>query len=124
MPASLFALILGATIAAASATETTLTGDWKVRNEVAGNVSEMTCTFTQKQSELTGKCVSDATPNGVEISGSVDQAAVSWVYRATYEGNPITLTYRGTFEEGSMRGTLTVEEFNVSGEFSGTPIKK
>ena len=124
MLASLVALILGTTLAAAPAADTTLNGEWKLRNDIAGNVSEMTCTFTQKQTELTGKCVSDAAPNGVEISGSVDQASVSWVYRGTYEGNPITLTYRGTLGDGTLSGSVSVEEFSVSGEFSGAPVKK
>ena len=31
-----------------------LSGEWKVHNDISGNVSDMTCTLTQKGEELTG----------------------------------------------------------------------
>jgi hypothetical protein len=99
------------------------TGEWQVRNDVSGNVSEFTCAFTQKASDLTGGCTTEQGP--VEITGSVQDTSISWVFKSTYNGGPITLTYKGSLgTDGSIAGTLTVEEFSVSGDWTATPVKK
>ena len=117
--------VLALTLAAASIQPAAdkFSGDWKVRNEIAGNVSEMTCSIALKGTDLSGTCGADA--GTFEISGTVDGANVVWVGRTTYEGNPLTLRYTGAVnEEGTMAGTVAVEEFNVSGEFKATAVEK
>src|SRR4051812_23252367 len=95
MSALLLALLLAAPAAAVNAdTQTPLSGEWRVRNDIASNVSEMTCTFTQKDKDLTGGCVTDQAT--VEVVGKVEDTSVSWVFKSVYEGNPITLTYKGS----------------------------
>jgi hypothetical protein len=76
------------------AAENPLTGEWKVRNDIASNVSEMTCSFTQKGEELTGGCATEQ--GNVEITGKVVETSVSWVFKSAYNGGPITLTYKGS----------------------------
>ena len=37
---------------------------------------------------------------------------------------PITLTYKGSLgTDGQLAGAVTVEEFNVTGEFTATAVK-
>jgi len=94
-----------------------------VRNDISGNVSEMTCAFTQKGEELTGGCATEQ--GNVEIAGKVVETSVNWVFKSSYNGGPITLSYKGSLgTDGQLAGAVTVEEFSVSGDFTATPIKK
>jgi len=117
------AAIVAASIAVTPAAENPLTGEWKVRNDIASNVSEMTCSFTQKGEDLTGGCATEQ--GNVEITGKVVESSVSWVFKSAYNGGPITLTYKGSLgTDGQLAGAVTVEEFSVTGDFTATPIKK
>jgi hypothetical protein len=105
------------------AADDTFSGEWKVRNDIAGNVSEMTCTIALKGQDLTGTCVSDVAK--IEIAGTVEGANVVWIGRTTHEGNPLTLRYTGANDgAGTIAGTVAVEEFSVTGEFKATAVKK
>ena len=57
-------------------------GTWTVRADVSGNQSESSCTFTQKESDLTGTCNSDRGP--VMVTGKVDGKTVSWQFDTQY----------------------------------------
>jgi hypothetical protein len=98
-----------------------LSGEWKVHNDISGNVSDMTCTFAQKGEDLTGGCATEQ--GNVEITGKVAETSVSWVFKSAYNGAPITLTYKGSLKDGQVAGAVTVEEFNVTGDFTATPVK-
>ena len=122
MNALIAAVFVAASVAVTSAAENPLTGEWRVRNDIASNVSEMTCTFTQKGEDLTGGCATEQ--GAVEIVGKVVETSVSWVFKSVYNGGPITLTYKGSFgTDGNLAGAVTVEEFNVTGEFTAAPVK-
>ena len=121
------ALLIAATVASLAfvppVADEKFTGEWKIRNDISGNVSEFTCAFTQKVKELTGGCTTEQGP--VEVTGSVEDTSVSWVFKSTYNGGPITLTYKGALgTDGTIAGAVTVEEFSVSGEWTATPVKK
>ena len=123
MNAYFAAAILVSSLAATAHAENPLTGEWKVRNDIASNVSEMTCSFTQKGEELTGGCATEQ--GNVDITGKVVESSVSWVFKSAYNGGPITLTYKGSLgTDGQLAGAVTVEEFSVTGDFTATPIKK
>lgn len=123
MNAVLIAAALTSLAAAAPAADGKFSGEWKIRNDIASNVSEFTCSFTQKAKELTGGCTTEQGP--VEITGSVEDASVSWVFKSVYNGGPITLTYRGSLgTDGNIAGSVTVEEFSVTGEWTATPVRK
>lgn len=99
-----------------------LTGQWAIHNSVAGNESDQECKFTQTDNKLTGTCKSN--DKDVQISGSVDGNKVSWKYDSDYNGTPLTLTYSGTFDEsGKLSGTVNVDPFSVTGDFTATPSK-
>jgi hypothetical protein len=121
--ASISAALLVASLAASAHAENPLTGEWKVRNDIASNVSEMTCSFTQKGEELTGGCATEQ--GNVDITGKVVESSVSWVFKSAYNGAPITLSYKGALgTDGQLAGAVTVEEFSVTGDFTATPVKK
>jgi hypothetical protein len=116
------AVFVTVSVAATPAAENPLTGEWKVRNDIASNVSEMTCSFTQKGEDLTGGCATEQ--GNVEITGKVVETSVNWVFKSAYNGAPITLTYKGSLgTDGQLAGAVTVEEFSVTGEFTATPVK-
>ena len=122
MNALIAAALVAASVALAPAAENPLTGEWKVRNDIASNVSEMTCSFTQKGEALSGGCATEQ--GNVEITGKVVETSVSWVFKSAYNGGPITLTYKGSLgTDGNLAGAVTVEEFNVTGDFTATPVK-
>ena len=60
----LLSLLMTMTSAAA---DPSVNGKWKVHMSVAGNESDQDCTFAQKETSLTGTCVSDR--GTVEVSG-------------------------------------------------------
>jgi hypothetical protein len=119
MPALLTAIFLASALGHTGE----LAGEYRIKNEIAGNVSEMTCTFTQKETSLTGTCVTEQGMTS-EIAGNTQDDKVDWVFKSLYEGNPITLTYKGTLSDGSIRGSVTVEEFSVTGDFMASPVPK
>ena len=119
MNASLIAALLASSVLSGS--DTPLTGEWKVRNDISGNVSEMTCTFTQKGEDLSGGCATEQ--GNVEITGKVVQTSVTWGFKSQYNGGPITLNYKGSLgTDGQLAGAVTVEEFSVTGDFTASAV--
>jgi len=119
MKLPLYSFLLASMAMAAAADNPSLTGKWKVHNDIAGNESDMSCTLTQKDNVLAGPCVSDQ--GTVNITGKVDGKNVSWVFKSEYNGGPITLTYKGTIAaDNKITGTVTVEEYSVDGDFTAT----
>lgn len=120
---SLLAVALAAATALSSPADDKITGEWTVHNEIANNTSEMACTFALKGTDLTGSCKSPEVT--VDIAGKVEETTVSWTYKSTYNGGPITLKYTGSLgTDGNIRGNVAVEEFGVTGDFSATPAAK
>jgi hypothetical protein len=118
-------LILPVALAAAvslQAKPTALAGNWKVSANISGNASEQTCTFTQKEADLTGTCSGER--GSVMITGKVDGKAVNWQFDTQYEGQTLTVYYAGTLETPEkIVGTVNVQPMNVSGEFTATQTK-
>jgi hypothetical protein len=99
-----------------------VTGNWTVRADVSGNQSESNCTFTQKETELTGSCKSDR--GTVMIIGRVEDKTVSWQFDTQYEGQTLTVYYSGTSQSAEkITGTINVQPMNASGEFTATKTK-
>jgi hypothetical protein len=114
--------VLCATPIAFAAEEPSASGRWQVRSMIAGNASEVKCTFTQKAAELSGTCDS-AERGSMSISGAVDGKKVTWSFKSEYNGTPLTVKYEGTLEPGRITGTVAVPEFFVEGEFTATPAE-
>jgi hypothetical protein len=120
---SLFlSFLLGSAAVLAPAGDASLSGKWNIHNNIVGNESDMACTLTQKDSDLTGSCSSDH--GAVPISGKVNEKKVSWTYKSEYNGGPITLTYKGTLDStNKISGSVMVEEYGAEGEFTATQAK-
>jgi len=118
----LFLVLVVASASATAADGPTLNGKWQLHQNIADNESDQTCTFTQKDNDLTGSCSNDK--GSVNITGKVDDKKVIWVYKSEYNGGPITLTYKGTLDSSDkIAGIVSVEEYSVDGEFTATRAK-
>ena len=104
------------------AADDSLSGNWQVRQNIAGNESEQACTFTQTGPELSGSC--ESTRGKVQITGKVQEKKITWSYKSEYNGTPLTVNYTGTLESGKISGTVTVPEFSADGDFTATQSKQ
>jgi hypothetical protein len=108
--------------AAPQAQPGSVAGTWTVTATVSGNQSEQVCTFTQKDSELTGTCKGER--GSFPIFGKVDGKNVTWQFDMEYEGQKLTPVYSGTLESAEkMVGTVDVQGMGVGGEFTATKPK-
>ena len=121
-PLFLSVLLTFTTVPAVPADNPSLSGKWQVHGTISDHELNQNCTFTQKETDLTGSCSSDR--GTVEISGKVDGNKVTWMYKSDYEGNPITLNFEGTLEsETKITGKVSVHEYSVDGDFTATQSK-
>jgi len=105
------------------AAQTSVAGEWQIQRSVGGNESTQTCTFTQKESDLTGTCTS---PSGAaQLTGKVDGKNVTWTFRQeSSQGGTVTVVYKGTLEtDTKMSGSVTAVEYGIDGEFKATKSK-
>jgi hypothetical protein len=117
-----FLLVASAAIAAAGADTATIEGKWAVHASVGGTDSDALCTFTQKETMLSGNCADNA--GTFELNGKVDDKKITWSYKTLYNGSPLLVQYEGTWDPaGKMSGTVSVPDYAVSGEFSATVAK-
>lgn len=99
-----------------------LSGQWSVHNSIAGNESDQECKFVQTDDKLTGSCKSPE--KEVAITGSVEGKNVTWKYASEYNGMALTLVYTATLDDsGKIAGSVEVQPFGVTGEFTATPSK-
>ena len=118
----LVTLFAGVAIVATASAEPSLTGTWQIHASASSHESNYTCTFTHSENELKGTCNPDT--GAVQISGKVSGKKVTWVYKSTYDNAPLTVTFDGTLESaGIIKGSVTAEEYGVTGEFSATQTK-
>jgi hypothetical protein len=117
----LSAAVLVATFAALAATPDSLTGKWTIHSSIAGNESDMTCSFTRADAKLTGSCKGD---KDIPITGGVDGSKVTWKYDTEHDGTPLTLTYAGTLSDSEkFSGSVDVQPYGITGDFTATPSK-
>ena len=110
------------TTALAWAADTSLSGKWQIHGAISDHEINQNCTFTQKDTDLTGSCSSDT--GSVEINGKVDGKKVTWMYKSQYEGSPITVNFEGKLDSDTkITGTVSVPEYSVDGDFTATQSK-
>ncbi|GAC1634918.1 MAG: hypothetical protein NVS9B14_11550 [Candidatus Acidiferrum sp.] len=115
-------ILLAALALPAPADKPSVTGKWMVHLSVEGHENDQECSFTQNKTELNGACKGEK--NDLKVTGSVDDAKVNWKYDSEYQGTPITLTFTGTLAAGKIAGRVDVDPYNVSGDFTATPVKE
>ena len=93
-------------------------GKWNVSANIAGTASELNCSFTQKEAELSGTCSGDQAP--LAVTGKVDGRTVTWQFNTMWEGQALTVIYSGTLEADKISGCVYVQRLGVSGEFTAT----
>jgi hypothetical protein len=118
----LLSLFVGAAALATAADTPSISGNWKLHTSIAGNESDMSCTFTQKDGALSGKCTSDR--GSFDITGKVEGNKAQWSYKSEYNGTPLTVVYEGTVDAAKgITGSVNVPEFSASGDFSAAQSK-
>lgn len=107
---------------AVQAQPASVSGTWTVSNNISGSQSEQTCSFTQKDTELSGTCKGER--GSVSITGKIDGKKVAWQYDTEYEGQKLTPVYTGTLESAEkIVGNVDVQGMGVSGDFTATKTK-
>ena len=113
------AILLAATSSFAASPN--LTGKFAVHNSIAGNESDMTCSFVRTDGTLTGSCKGE---KEIPITGSVDGNKVTWKYDTDHDGTPLTLTYTATLgDSDTFSGSVDVAPYGITGDFTATPSK-
>lgn len=101
-----------------------LTGKWNLHNTVAGSESDQVCTLVQTDNKITGSCKSQDGKD-LAVTGSLDGNKATWKYDSDYNGTTLTLTYTVTLDDsGKVAGSVQVDPFGVSGDFTATPVKE
>ena len=116
-------LLASASALAVPADNVSLSGKWEVHSNVAGNESDVECTFIQKDNDLGGSC---ATDNGDKpLTGKVNGPKITWSYDSEYEGTPLTVKYSGTIDSAAAKlsGSVSVEQFGIDGDFTAALSK-
>jgi hypothetical protein len=99
-----------------------LAGKWSIHSSIAGNESDMECTFAQTDNKLSGTCKSGE--KDLQITGSLDGKKATWKYDSDYNGTPLTVTYTATFDNSDkFSGSVDVQPFGVTGDFTATSSK-
>ncbi|MEO8657380.1 MAG: hypothetical protein ABI693_02875 [Bryobacteraceae bacterium] len=95
-----------------------VSGTWKIDGDVAGNPVQESCTVKQEAEKLTGSC-KGLGDKAWDVTGAVEGQSVTFQHGGEYNGEALTLTYKGTIDAtGAMKGTIDVKPFDVSGDFS------
>lgn len=108
---------LAAVPAIAAAPDTTVAGTWAITGDIQGVDIAETCTIVQQDVVLTGSC---DTPSGkYDLKGKLDGKTVSYSHGGKYQGSDFVITYTGKLaDDGSIAGTMDVDPFSVTGNFT------
>ncbi len=101
-----------------------LSGKWAVHNNIAGNESDQACTFSVADNKISGSCKS-LEDKDLPVTGTVDGNKVTWQFKSDYNGTELTMVYAATLDDsGKISGSVEVQPFGVTGDFSASPSKE
>ena len=101
-----------------------ITGQWSIHNSIAGNDSDQQCAFTVADNKISGSC-KGSDDKTVQVTGSIDGDKLTWKYEMDYNGTALTLVYTATGGDADkITGSVEVQPFGVTGDFSATPSKE
>jgi hypothetical protein len=108
--------LLTASTLSANAQAKSISGQWKLQIDVAGNAAELSCTITQEGTTFKGNC-SDI---GELSNGEIKDGVYSW----GTSGGQSPCTFTGKLNsEGKLVGKVNVLAFGIDGDFSASPVK-
>ena len=109
-------------VAALAAPADSISGTWQIKGEVAGNPLNTTCTIAVAAAKVTGVC-KNAEGKQDPITGEVKEGKVIFEHGGDYQGQELKIIYTATLPSAKeMKGTIEVKPFDVSGEFTATPV--
>ena len=112
-------LSLALLVATSFAADPVLTGTWTLTGDVQGYPINETCLLTQTEAKITGTCKDAQTTR--DVTGTVADKAVTFSHPSEYQGQPLTLTFAGSFDaSGVLNGTIDVQPLDYQGTFSAT----
>lgn len=93
-----------------------LTGAWILQVETSGGSGSPTFTFKQTGEKLEGTY--EGAFGKANVTGKVDGNKATWSFTADAQGTQLTITYSGTVENDTMKGTVSLGEIG-EGTFTG-----
>jgi hypothetical protein len=116
-----YALVLGAIALLASsqlfAQGTNVTGEWTFNVTTDQGGGTPTISFKQDGEKLTGKYVGQL--GNADLTGTVKGSAITFSFTVDMQGQQAPVTYKGTVEKNTMKGTLDIAGM-VNGTFTAT----
>jgi hypothetical protein len=101
----------------ALAAQPAVPGSWTITGDVQGYPITETCTFTQAQDKIVGSCVSEGKTYDTTVT--ITDQKVVFVHAGEYEGQALTLTYTGIYnDKGDLAGAIDVEPLGYDGTFT------
>ncbi len=96
-------------------------GVWAMQIEIGGSTAGTpTATFKQDGEKISGTYSSQVVGEQ-QITGTVKGNAITFEFQASFDGNAVKVTYSGTVDKDTMKGTVA---FGDLGEGSWTAKKK
>ena len=99
-------------------------GDWTINGDIQGYSLHETCTFTQTSDKISGPCT-NADGKTYDTTVTVTDQKIVFVHAGEYEGQALTLTFTGTFnDKGDLAGDIYVDPMAVDGTFTAKKTEK
>ena len=96
---------------------TNVTGEWLFNVTTDQGGGTPTITFKQDGEKLTGKYVGQL--GAADLTGTLKENAIQFTFTVDVQGQQAPVTYKGTVEKNTMKGTLDIAGM-VNGTFTAT----
>ena len=116
MKKALIVASLVASVAGASAQTPNITGKWIFEVQTDQGGGSPTFEFKQDGEKLTGKY--NGQFGSADLTGTVKGTAMVFSFKADAQGTAIDITYKGTIEKDTIKGTLDIAGLGT-GTFTG-----
>lgn len=96
----------------------TVPGSWTITGDVQGYPINETCTFKQAADKISGSCT-NSDGKTYDTAVTIDGTKVVFIHGGEYEGQALTLTYTGTYnDKGDLSGAIDVKPLGYDGTFT------
>ena len=82
-------------------------GNWAITLDIGGNTVTPSVTFQQDGETLTGTYHSQVLGEQ-KLTGTIKGNAITFSITASFEGNNVKVTYTGTVDKATMKGTVSL----------------